>query len=167
MGARGNTPAPVLPPADQVLAQAEATAKSDHKKILLVFSASWCGPCHIFDKFLEDAAVKPILEKSLVIAHLDVGEFAGDKLHSNSPGAVEEMAKLGGGGAGYPYFAMLDEEGNWIADSRMPTDDGPGHNTGYPSTRDEIDWFMGMLKKAAPEMPAADVKTIRARLDRG
>jgi len=165
MGARGNTPAPVLAPADQVLAQAEATAKSEHRKIVLVFGASWCRPCHMFDKFLEDPQVRAVMERSFVTAHLDVGEVKGDKLHSNSPGAPEEMAKLGGGGAGYPYFAMLDEDGSWIADSRIPTDDGPARNAGYPSTRGEIEWFMGMVKKAAPEMPAADVKTVREWLE--
>lgn len=162
---RGATAPPALPSADQVLAQAEATAKSEHKRILLVFSASWCEPCHMLDKFLDDPQVHAVMDGSLVTAHLDVGERRGDKAHTNNPGGVEEMEKLGGGDAGYPYTVMLDAEGNWIADSKLPVDDGPGRNMGYPTTRAEIDWFMGMLKKAAPQMPAVDAKIIRDWLD--
>src|ERR1017187_10538275 len=104
MGAKRNMPAPAPPSADQVLAQAEATAKAEHKKILLVFSASWCGPCHELEKFLEDSVVRSVLDKSFVTAHLDVMENKKDQLHASSPGGELEMAKLGGGGGGVPYY---------------------------------------------------------------
>lgn len=164
--AQGRVPLPAPPPsADQLLGQAEATAKSEHKKILVVFGASWCGPCSMFDKFLNNPQVQAALNKSFVMVHLDVGEAKGDKAHSNNPGGVEEMARLGGGGEGYPYVAMLDDEGNWIADSKMPQDNEPGRNMGYPSGQAEIDWFMRMVKKAARDMPAADMKTVREWLE--
>jgi thiol-disulfide isomerase/thioredoxin len=167
MGAKGNTPAPVPPSADQVLAQAEATAKAEHKKILLVFSASWCGPCHELEKFLDDPVVRSVMDKQFVTAHLDVMENKKDQLHASSPGGELEMAKLGGGGGGVPYFAMLDDTGEWITDSKMPArDDGPPENLGYPSGSAQIDWFIHMVKKAAPDMAVEDVKTLRDFLEK-
>ena len=154
-----------LPGADQVMSQAEASAKAEHKKILIVFSASWCGPCHMFQKFLDDPQVRPVIEKNFVVAHLDVGEHAGDKAHSNSPGGPALMLKLGGRNVGYPYIVITDDKGEWIIDSVEPVKDGPGQNTGYPSAPNEIDWFMRMLRKSVPDMAPADVKTIRQWLD--
>jgi thioredoxin-related protein len=164
MGAKGNAPVP--PSADQVLAQAEATAKAEHKKILLVFHASWCGPCQMLEKFLDQPEVHSVMEKSFVMVQLDVYENEKDKLHASSPGGELEMGKLGGRGQSVPYFAMLDETGEWIADSKMPAGDGPPENLGYPAGSDQIDWFMHMVKKAAPDMAAEDVKTLRDFLEK-
>jgi thiol-disulfide isomerase/thioredoxin len=166
MGAKGKTTTPVQPSADQVLTQAEATAKAEHKKILLVFSASWCGPCQKLEKFLDDPVVHSVMEKSFVTAHMDVMENPKDQLHASNPGGELEMAKLGGGDQGVPYYAMLDDSGEWIADSKMPAGDGPPENLGYPSGPDQIDWFLHMVKKAAPDMAAEDVKTLRDFLEK-
>ena len=166
MGAKRDMPAPVPPSADQVLAQAEATAKAEHKKILLVFSASWCGPCHELERFLGDPTVRSVMDKRFVMAYLDVMENKKGQLHASSPGGELEMVKLGGGGEGVPYFAMLDDAGEWITDSKMPAGDGPPENFGYPSGSDQIDWFIHMLKKAAPDMAAEDVKTLRDFLEK-
>ena len=141
--------------------------RTEHKKILLVFSASWCGPCHMLEKFFDDPEVRPVLEKKLfVVVHLDVMENPKDQLHASNPGGELEMEKLGGGGTGVPYYAMLDAEGNWITDSKMPAGDEPPENLGYPSGSAEIGWFMHMVKKAAPEMAAEDVKTLRDFLEK-
>ena len=37
-------------------------------------------------------------------------------------------------------------------------------NIGYPGEPQEIDWFVQMMKKAAPKMSEADLKTIEAAL---
>jgi thiol-disulfide isomerase/thioredoxin len=166
-GAWGSKPVVAPPPsADVVLTQAQATAKAEQKKILLVFHASWCGPCHMFEKFLDEPQVHSVMEKSFVIVQLDVFENEKDKLHASSPGGELEMGKLGGRGQGVPYFAMLDETGEWIADSKMPAGDGPPENLGYPSGSAQIDWFIHMVKKAAPAMPTEDVKTLRDFLEK-
>ena len=102
------------------------------------------------------------MDKQFVTAHLDVMENKKDQLHASNPGGELEMAKLGGGGEGVPYFAMLDNTGEWITDSKMPAaDDGPPENFGYPSRPAQVDWFIHMVKKAAPDMAAEDVKTLR------
>ena len=39
-----------------------------------------------------------------------------------------------------------------------------GQNIGYPSEQKEIDWFIQMMKKAAPKMSLDDLKTIETAL---
>src|SRR5580692_2592246 len=51
---------PALPSADSVMALAKTQAAAEHKNILLVFSASWCGPCKMFEAFLDDPKTGPV-----------------------------------------------------------------------------------------------------------
>jgi thiol-disulfide isomerase/thioredoxin len=167
-GARSYAETSGLPSANAVMAQARAKAMAEHKKIMLVFSASWCGPCREYEGFLNDPQIRPILEKRFVIARLDVGERADDKKHANSPGGEEKLAELtGGSGAGYPFIVLMDEQGKTIVNSFRPVAGSKrGENVGYPAIPAEIDWYMAMLKKAAPEISPAETKTIRQWLDK-
>jgi hypothetical protein len=154
--------APVLPSADEVMAQATTKAAAEHKDILLTFSASWCGPCRMFEGFLDDPKIRPIMEKKFVYARLDVGERPSDKRHADSPGGVKLMSSLGGATAGYPFIVMLDDAGKPIVNSLRP--DGrtkDGSNIGYPALPVEVDWFMQMLQQAAPSLSPQETATIR------
>ncbi len=153
------------PTANQLLAQARTTAAAEHKNILLIFSASWCGPCHMFEHFLADPAIAPIMHKAFVIQTLDVGERPTDTKHHDTPGAVDLRASLGGATAGYPYLIMLSPTGHTLANSLRPDPTAPaGGNIGYPAVPAEIDWFMQMLSKAAPNLTPQDTATIHAYL---
>ena len=48
--------------ATDLFARARAEAKAEHKNVLMVFSASWCGPCKLYERFLEDPQMKSITE---------------------------------------------------------------------------------------------------------
>ena len=80
-----------------------------------------------------------------------------EKASLNSPGGDELMAKLGGKDGGLPFYAFLDAHGEALVNSLRP---GGGNassaNIGYPAKPEEIDWFMAMLRKAVPAMPASD-----------
>jgi thiol-disulfide isomerase/thioredoxin len=151
--------------ADQILSQARATAAAQHKNILLIFSASWCGPCHMFQHFLDDPAIAPIMNKAFVIATLDADELTTDTKHHDTPGAVDLRAKLGGAAVGIPYLVMLTPAGHPIINSLRPDPKAPaGGNIGYPAVPAEIDWFMQMLQKSAPTLTPQDTATIHAYL---
>jgi thiol-disulfide isomerase/thioredoxin len=153
------------PTADQIFSQARATAIAQHKNILLVFSASWCGPCHMFEHFLNDPSNKPVMNKAFVIETLDVGERPTDTRHHDTPGAVALRASLGGATAGYPYIIMLDSAGHPIINSLRPDPATPGgSNIGYPALPVEIAWFMQMLQKAAPNLTPQETATLHAWL---
>jgi thiol-disulfide isomerase/thioredoxin len=150
--------------ADAVMAQAKSHAAAEHKNILLTFGASWCGNCRLFDKFLADPAIHPIMTKAFVFADLDTGERDNDPKHANIPGGVKLQAALGGNEAGFPYIVMLDPSGKRLTDSVSPAGYGHGGNIGYPDASYEIDWFMEMLKKSAPQLTPQETATVRSWL---
>src|ERR1035437_403854 len=155
-------PVPALPSADDVMAQAEASAAAGHKNIMLVFSASWCGPCRMYEALLKDPKTGPIIDRYFVIANLDVGEKPSDKRHANSPGAEALESSLGGATAGYPFIVFLDPTGKPIVNSFRPImGSATGDNIGYPALPEEIDWFMKMLQQGAPALSHKEASTIQ------
>lgn len=155
---------PNQPDATAILQQAESAVGPAHKNILLVFSASWCGPCHLFEAFLHDPQTGPIMDRNFVIARFDVGEHAGDKRHSDTPGAEALRASLNGKDPGYPFLVVVDPTGKTIVNSYRPVKGkaaGADTNVGYPALPEEIDWFMEMMRQSAPSMSAKETASIR------
>lgn len=147
------------PSADQLLGQAEATATAEHKAIFVHFGASWCGFCKRFDRFLEQPDIKPVFNKYFVPVKLVVDEFSKNKALDN-PGGDALMKKLGGP-SGMPYSAFVDAHGELIINAICPTNN---INIGFPGEPWEVDWFVVMMRKAAPQMSDDDVKVIETAL---
>jgi thiol-disulfide isomerase/thioredoxin len=146
--------------ADAMFAQAKATAKAEHKNVLLVFSASWCGPCKHYEQFLQDPAMKAITEKAFLVLRIDVGERPNDPNHMDTPGGVALRTALGAKeDAGYPFLMMTNENGAPIVSSYRNGD--PDNDIGYPAVPTEFDWYIEMLKRAAPSLSPADLAATR------
>jgi thiol-disulfide isomerase/thioredoxin len=142
--------------ADALFAQAKAEAKTEHKNVLMVFSASWCGPCKLYQRFLEDPQMMPITERAFAIQRIDVGEREGDPRHSDTPGGAALRSSLGARGEpGFPFLVMTDENGKPIVNSYRNAD--ANSNVGYPASPAEIDWYIEMLKRAAPALSPGDL----------
>jgi hypothetical protein len=68
----------------------------------------------------------------------------------DTPGGADLMKRLGGP-AGLPFFAFLDSNGGMIVNSMRPRENGTkGENIGHPYEPEEVDWFMTMVRRAAP-----------------
>ena len=147
------------PAAESVLTAAAKAGKPGKKNILVVFHASWCGWCRKLEGVLSAPSAKEILERHYERAGLTVLE-RGEKEALENAGAEELLASIAGKDAGLPFTAVLDRK------SRLPiatsNTSGPGTNIGFPGKADELDRFVGMLRKGAPRMTAAEAETIRA-----
>jgi len=146
-------------PAQQVVDQAVAQAKSQQKHVIVYFTASWCGWCHRFQKFLEDPVVGKLMAAHFVSVGLTVDE-TGEKKALENPGGEELKKKMGGTG-GIPFYFMLDASGRKIGDANGLPD---GSNIGHPYTAEEIRAFDALLAKTAPRMTAAERAQINAYL---
>ncbi len=56
------------------LQQALTAAKADHRKVLLVFGANWCGDCRALDAALHGKS-GPLIEGKFEVVKIDVGNF--------------------------------------------------------------------------------------------
>jgi thiol-disulfide isomerase/thioredoxin len=149
------------PTANELLAQAKTKAAAESKTIYVHFGASWCGWCKRLDAFLEQPDIKPVFEKYFVPLKLVAQENEKNKALENA-GSDVLLQKLGGPD-GLPYSAFLDAKGALIVNSKRESAGG-GRNIGYPYEAQEIDWFVTMMKKAAPKMADADLKVIETAL---
>jgi thiol-disulfide isomerase/thioredoxin len=153
-------PAPAAPPtAAAVLDAAAKAGKTGKRNILVTFHASWCGWCRKLDTVLSAPAAKEVLDRHYEKVGLTVLE-RGEKKALENPGAGEILTSLAGKDAGLPFTAVLDRKSRRaIATSNLG---GPGTNVGFPAKPDELDHFVGMLRKGAPGMSEAEAETIRA-----
>lgn len=136
------------PPADAVLQEATQQASKEHKKVFVIFHASWCTWCHRMDSLMNDPACKKYFDDNYVVRHLTVLE-SKDKKNLENPGAMELLAKYHGEKQGIPFWLIFDTDGRLLADSDMRPDgaglDTPGSNVGCPATKEEVAFFMKVL----------------------
>ena len=135
--------------ADEILKEAYQVAAKEHKKVFIIFHASWCGWCHRMDKSMNDETCKKLFENNFVIRHLVVNE-SPDKKNLENPGADEFRNKYHGEDQGIPFWLVFDKDGNLLADSKLRAQgeglDG-GSNIGCPANEKEVDYFISVLEK--------------------
>jgi len=139
------------PTADEALAAALAKAKAEKKAVFVDFSAPWCGWCHRLDAYLHQPEIARVFDAVFVSVKIDVDRFRGGK---------ELNARYGGDRAGLPFFAFVDAEGKKIGDSIAT----PGGNVGFPVKDEEVAHFIAMVRRAAPTLTDAQVKTLEDKL---
>ena len=153
--------------AEEIMKEAFASAKKQNKKVLVMFHASWCGWCHKMDTSLNDASVKKFFDDNFIIRHLVVFESKA-KVNLENPGALEMITKYEGKDQGIPFWLIFDKDENFLADSRMKkTINGEEklQNTGCPASKEEVDYFINVLKKTT-DLKEDELEKIRIRFRR-
>jgi thiol-disulfide isomerase/thioredoxin len=89
------------------IAEALATARKEHKHILLQFGANWCESCHELHKLFEtDKSIAEILESDYVVVMIDV-----NKDHNKDTDAKYGYPTRR---YGLPAIAVLDADGKQL-----------------------------------------------------
>lgn len=57
------------------IAEAVRKAGSERKRILLDFGGNWCFDCHVLDEAFHSPEIAPLLARSFVVVHVDIGEY--------------------------------------------------------------------------------------------
>ena len=118
-----------------------AEAKKTGKPVLLVFSATWCGPCQANKKNVYPSdAVKPYHDK-FVWAYLDADEKANKK-------PMEEF-----GVSGIPHIQFLDKDGKSI-DKVV----GGSNPDAFAKKLEDVLAKAGPAAPSTPEKPASGLQ---------
>ena len=153
--------------AEEIMKDAFGLAKTQNKKVLIIFHASWCGWCHKMDTSLNDLSVKKYFDDNFVIRHLVVFESKSKK-HLENPGALNLISKYNGEEQGIPFWLIFDKDENFLADSRMKTIVNgieKLQNSGCPASKEEVEYFIEVLKKTTT-LKEAELEKIRTRFRR-
>lgn len=141
-----------MPASETVLKQAYAQADKEHKNIILIFHASWCGWCKKMEASLNDPSCKKMFDDNYVITTLDVLEQPA-KANLENPGALDQLKKYKGEKAGLPFWVILDAKGNLLADSQIrpvgASMDTPGESIGCPASETEVAYFAKIIKASS------------------
>jgi thioredoxin-related protein len=143
--------------AKAAVAAACTQAKASGRPLLLVFHASWCGYCTVFDMVLANREAGPIMEKHLMAYHLRTQEREDKAKALQLPGADHVFDTYAPPSVGLPYMVVLDETGKKVTDSIMSN----GENFGYPVTPEEVVGFDEMMKKASPSITHKELQILR------
>lgn len=92
--------------ATQEIAETLHQAAATHKRVLLVFGGNWCFDCHVLDEAFHSPEIAPTLNKSFLVAHIDIGE-----LDKNLDVAKKYDIPLD---RGVPAIAVLDSDGKLL-----------------------------------------------------
>ena len=140
--------------ADERVAAAVAQAGKGGKSVFVSVGAEWCGWCTKLDELLANDVIAPIVQKHFVVLKLDQDKVEGTQAF-RAANALDRSK-------GIPWYALLDGTGKLVATSDAKVDG----NTGYPGRPEEIDWFLSVVKRAAPEMDAAELAKVEAEVRR-
>jgi thioredoxin 1 len=97
-------PAPEQAAAD--IAAALKVAATQHRHVIVDFGGNWCTDCHVLDTYMHDAVNQPILDKSYVVVHVNVGRIDQNRDIAERYGIP--LAK------GVPAIAVLDAHGTLL-----------------------------------------------------
>ena len=138
-----------MPASADVLKQAYAQADKEHKNVILMFHASWCGWCKKMEASLNDPTCKKMFDDNYIITTLDVMEQPA-KASLENPGSLDELKKYKGEKSGLPFWVILTPKGKLLADSQIrpagASLDTPGEGIGCPAADNEVAYFAGLLK---------------------
>jgi thiol:disulfide interchange protein len=90
--------------------EAEQHASKEHKRVLLVFGANWCGDCHVLDRAFHRPDFASAIA-SYEVVHVDIGD---DGKKNNDLAAQFEVPLK----KGIPALAVLESDGKLVVSQK-------------------------------------------------
>jgi thioredoxin-related protein len=117
------------------IASALNKAKTENKRVILVFGGNWCFDCHILDAAFKDAQIAPIVNANYEIVHVDIGQY-----DHNLDLAKQYNVNIKGG---VPALAVLDPAGKVLF-----SDKGGEFESARSMSRADVVSFLNKWKPA-------------------
>lgn len=146
---RSNSVANVVT-AEEIRADALATAKREEKVAMLIFIMPGESWSERLDKYHADPEVSQVIGRHFVFAKVDIEETFGG----------EQMYLEYGGMRGVPAFSVLDSEGMLLAHSGDME-----QNVGFPNDAEQVDRYVAAIRTACPKLSDEEVEVLRGKLD--
>lgn len=100
-----------------------AAAQTDHKKVLLVFGANWCGDCRALDKAMHGSS-QSLIEGKFDVVKIDVGNFDKNLDLANRYGNPIEKGIPAVVVLGADSHVIYSTKGGELADARKMGEQG-------------------------------------------
>jgi thioredoxin-related protein len=144
-------------PAMDVIDHAVHQARKSHKQILVMFQSSWSDWCKQLDSALTFANVKSLLEKSLIITHINVMEHDAQKDSLENPGGNIMMKAFAGGEPLLPFCVLFNKKGRKIADSHGTSE---LQAASYPTGKEQMMTIVNLVKQYVPKITPKQIQSI-------
>ncbi len=144
-------------PAIDVIDHAVHQARRSHKPILVMFQSSLSDWCNQLDSALTFANVKNLLEKSLIITHINVMAHDGQKDSLENPGGNIMMKAFAGGEPLLPFGVLFNKKGRKIADSHGTAE---LQAASYPTGKDQMMTIVNLVKQYIPKITSKQIQSI-------
>ena len=145
---------PVPLDANDVFAAALAQAKQENRRVFIRIGAPSNGWSRRMDAFLAKPEIETIMRKDYVVVKIDLQRM------KRATEVMQRVRKPTEEGC-FPWFAFLDRDGRILITSTKP---GFG-NIGFPvEPKNEIPYFLTMLKTTRSKITDADIDLIAAEL---
>lgn len=140
-----------------------ALSAGENKKLFLLFYASWCGYCRLFNRFLADPAAAAIINREFRVMHMRTLERAPAQKALQLDGADDLFGRYAKKAQGLPFFVLFNGAGGPLATSVSPLD---GRNIGFPIGKGDLEIFEKIIARAAPSITTSELATLRTAAQR-
>ncbi len=134
------------------IADAVEKAAREDKLVFVEFSADWCPYCRKLEAWMKLPKVKAVFDQDYVVVQVTTDHM--------TDGEAQLKRYAEGKETGIPFMAWVDGTGKVLDRSWTPKQE----NIGFPSTAEEIDAFMAIMKRRARHASAEAVESLRASL---